>query len=214
MLDQSRYETMLIEKQDGIAIITLNRPERLNAVNGVMHSELMQFSLDIQADTDVRAAVLTGAGRAFCAGGDFGPGSRMAPKSGLPMMQEARRIVDNLLDLEKPIVAAVNGAATGLGATIALLCDSKYNAIERYWAGLAKSWNGYLLSSMDAAISRAGNFCWKGVRTIASLVDAIYVKGVKICRGEKRGLEQRLQRSTDLIWWDITIHPKWYFYNF
>lgn len=123
MLDQSKYETMLIEKQDGIAIITLNRPERLNAVNGAMHSELMQISLDLQADTDVRATVLTGAGRAFCAGGDFGPGSRMAPKSGLPMMQEARRIVDNLLDLEKPIVAAVNGAATGLGATIALFCD-------------------------------------------------------------------------------------------
>ena len=84
---------------------------------------------------------------------------------------------------------------------------SKYNAIERYWAGLEKSWNGYLLSSMDTVISRAGNFCWKGMRTIASLVDAIYEKGVKICGSEKRGLEQRLQRSTDLSWWDITIHP-------
>ena len=84
---------------------------------------------------------------------------------------------------------------------------SKYNAIERYWAGLEKSWNGYLLSTVDTVISRAGNFCWKGMRTIASLVDAIYEKGVKICGSEKRGLEQRLQRSTDLIWWDITIHP-------
>ncbi len=123
MLNQDNYETILIEKQDGIAILTLNRPERLNAVNGVMHSELMQISLDVQADPEVRAAVITGAGRAFCAGGDFGPGSRMAPKSGMPMMQEARRIVDNLLDLEKPIVSAVNGPAAGLGATIALFCD-------------------------------------------------------------------------------------------
>jgi enoyl-CoA hydratase len=127
VLDQQRYETILIDKQDGIAVLTLNRPERLNAVNGAMHSELMQLFLDIQADTDVRAAVLTGAGRAFCAGGDFS-GASMASKSGLSMMQEARRIVDNLLDLEKPIIAAVNGHAVGLGATIALTCDVVFAA--------------------------------------------------------------------------------------
>ena len=123
MLRQEDYETIKIEKQDGIAILTLNRPERLNAVNGAMHSELMSLFLDVQADTEVRAAVLTGAGRAFCAGGDFGGGAVMRSKTGLGMMQEARRIVDNLLDCEKPIVAAVNGAAAGLGATVALLCD-------------------------------------------------------------------------------------------
>jgi len=85
---------------------------------------------------------------------------------------------------------------------------SKYNAIERYWAGLEKSWNGYLLSTVDTVINRAGNFCWKGKRTIACLVDAIYKKGVKLCGHEKRDLEQRLERSTKLLWWDITIHPK------
>lgn len=85
---------------------------------------------------------------------------------------------------------------------------SKYNAIERYWAGLEKSWNGYLLSTVDTVISRAGNFCWKGMRTIASLMDAVYEKGVKIGGSEKRDLEHRLERSTDLQWWDITIHPK------
>jgi enoyl-CoA hydratase len=123
MLRQENYETIQIEKDNGVAILRLNRPERLNAVNGAMHSELMQLFLDVQADSEVRAAVLTGAGRAFCAGGDFGGGSDMRSKSGLTMMQEARRIVDNLLDCEKPIVSAVNGAAAGLGATIALLCD-------------------------------------------------------------------------------------------
>jgi enoyl-CoA hydratase len=122
MLQQEKYETILVEKQQDVAILTLNRPERLNAVNGAMHSELMTLFMDVQADPDVKAAVLTGAGRGFCAGGDFS-GSRMAPKSGLSMMQEARRIVDNLLDLEKPIIAAVNGPAVGLGATVALCCD-------------------------------------------------------------------------------------------
>lgn len=123
MLRQENYETIQIEKDNGVAILRLNRPERLNAVNGAMHSELMQVFLDVQADAEIRAAILTGAGRAFCAGGDFGGGSNMRSKSGLTMMQEARRIVDNLLDCEKPIVCAVNGAAAGLGATIALLCD-------------------------------------------------------------------------------------------
>ncbi|MBK7126927.1 MAG: enoyl-CoA hydratase/isomerase family protein [Dehalococcoidia bacterium] len=123
MLRQENYETIQIEKEGGVAILRLNRPERLNAVNGAMHSELMALFLDVQADPDVRAAVLTGAGRAFSAGGDFGGGSDMRSKSGLTMMQEARRIVDNLLDCEKPIVSAVNGAAAGLGATVALLCD-------------------------------------------------------------------------------------------
>jgi enoyl-CoA hydratase len=123
MLRQENYETIQIEKKDGLAILTLNRPERLNAVNGAMHSELTTIFLDVQSDPDVRAAVLTGAGRAFCAGGDFSGGSNMAPKTGMSMMQEARRIVDNLLDCEKPIVCALNGAAAGLGATVALCCD-------------------------------------------------------------------------------------------
>ena len=85
---------------------------------------------------------------------------------------------------------------------------SKYNAIERYWAGLEKSWNGYLLSTVDTVINRAGNFYWKGMRTMACLVDVIYEKGVKLCGNEKRSLEHRLQRSTELNWWDITIPPK------
>jgi len=85
---------------------------------------------------------------------------------------------------------------------------SKYNAIERYWAGLEKSWNGYLLSTTDAVINRAGNFYWKGMRTMACLVDAIYEKGVKLCGTEKKALEHRLDRSAELNWWDITVHPK------
>ena len=85
---------------------------------------------------------------------------------------------------------------------------SKYNAIERYWAGLEKSWNGYLLSTVDTVINRAGNFYWKGMRTMACLIDAIYEKGVKLCNPEKRDLEHRLERSEKLNWWDIAIHPK------
>lgn len=85
---------------------------------------------------------------------------------------------------------------------------SKYNGVERYWAGLEKSWNGYLLDTVDTVLNRARNFAWKGVRTVTLLLEGIYEKGVRVCGGKKKELEQRLQRSVALKWWDITIHPK------
>lgn len=84
---------------------------------------------------------------------------------------------------------------------------SKYNGIERYWAGLEKSWNGYLLDTVDNVLHRAANFLWKGFKATASLIDSIYEKGVKVCGKGKKALEQRLKRSSTLPWWDITICP-------
>jgi hypothetical protein len=85
---------------------------------------------------------------------------------------------------------------------------SKYNAIERYWGGLEKSWNGYLLHSVNAVLNRSANFLWKGVRATVRLLDAVYEKGIKLCKKENKELEQRLQRSPELPWYDITIKPK------
>jgi len=84
---------------------------------------------------------------------------------------------------------------------------SKYNSIERYWAGLEKSWNGYLLDTVETVLNRAGNFFWKGLRTVTRLLDAPYKKGVKVCGNAKLDLEQRLKRAPALHWWDITITP-------
>lgn len=84
---------------------------------------------------------------------------------------------------------------------------SKYNSIERYWAGLEKSWNGYLLDTVDTVLNRAGNFLWKGFRTATQLLETAYEKGIKVCGKEKLELEKRLQRSSVLPWWDITIQP-------
>ena len=85
---------------------------------------------------------------------------------------------------------------------------SKYNGIERYWAGLEKSWNGYLLDTVNTVLNRAANFFWKGVSATVKLLDAVYEKGIKVVGKEKVALEQRLQRSPTLPWWDITICPK------
>jgi hypothetical protein len=98
-------------------------------------------------------------------------------------------------------------ALTGLSVRLVYYppYHSKYNAIERYWAGLEKSWNGYLLSTVETIIKRARNFCWKDVQTTACLIQAVYEKGVKLYGEEKKELELKLNRSATLRWWDITI---------
>ena len=125
-LDQKQYETMLIEKRDdGVALVTLNRPERHNAVTGVMHTELAQLPADIQDDPAVQAVVITGAGRSFCSGADVqdGMGGGGGARTDLGLEGEARDIVDGFLSLDKPVITAVKGYALGLGATVALLGD-------------------------------------------------------------------------------------------
>lgn len=88
---------------------------------------------------------------------------------------------------------------------------SKYNSIERFWAGLEKSWNGYLLCNVIAVLSRAATFAWKETQPIVKLLDTVYEKGIKLCTKEKIALENRLYRSAELPWWDITIYPKMVF---
>jgi enoyl-CoA hydratase/carnithine racemase len=127
MADYSRYKCIKVEKADKVATVTLNRPDSLNAVNDALHHELVTIWMDLAEDDEVNAIVLTGAGRAFCAGGDIkgmASGSFVSgQKARLATPAHARRIVQNMLDVEQPIIGAINGAAVGLGATIALLCD-------------------------------------------------------------------------------------------
>lgn len=84
---------------------------------------------------------------------------------------------------------------------------SKYNAIERYWAGLEKSWNGYLLESVNTVLNRAGNFAWKGIHATVNLLRNVYEKGIRVCGNEKIQMEKRLKRSERLPLYDITIEP-------
>jgi enoyl-CoA hydratase len=132
--DYSDYEFLRIEVVDRVATLTINRPDRLNAVNTPLHHEIEQIWLDLAADNDVNAIVFTGAGRAFCAGGDIkgmaegsfvGASGKIGRGRGRGPIAAAngRRLVENMLDVEQPIIGAINGDAIGLGATLALLCD-------------------------------------------------------------------------------------------
>ena len=122
--DQS-YSRFTFEREGRVlkAFITSDHP--VNGVDGPMHDELARVFTDLQRDSESDIIVLAAKGRAFCAGGDFQWFQRQIddPASFRAIAWDAKRIVSSLLEMEKPILCRLNGAAAGLGATIALLCD-------------------------------------------------------------------------------------------
>lgn len=123
--DLPDYRTILLERRGRLLVMTLNRPEALNAVNLDLHDELPEALAFAGRDNGSDVVLLTGAGRAFSAGGDI---AHMEHNAANPHLfdheaRQAKRIVSALLDIEKPVVCRMNGHAVGLGASIALLCD-------------------------------------------------------------------------------------------
>src|SRR5579884_3032411 len=112
-------------RDDGVLLITLDRPEVYNAADETMHAELARVWRDVSADPDTRVAVVTGAGRAFSAGGDLAMVERMAGDYDrvTHMLAEMSDLVYNLLDCAKPVVSAINGVAVGAGLVVAVLAD-------------------------------------------------------------------------------------------
>lgn len=126
--DYSRYRYLSIQKDNGIATLTLNQPDNRNAIHAEMHAELEHVWLDLAGDRSVNVILFTGAGKTFSAGGDI---KRMASRFGtdegwefsLVTPANTRRLFQNILEVEQPIICAVNGDAVGLGATLALFSD-------------------------------------------------------------------------------------------
>lgn len=118
-------ETILLERRGRLLVVTLNRPDTLNAFNLALHNEMVEALLFAKDDPGSDLVLLTGAGRAFSAGGDLDhiANSAAHPELFDHEVQIARTIVLTLLDIAKPVVCRMNGHAVGLGATIALLCD-------------------------------------------------------------------------------------------
>lgn len=126
MIEYKEYRHLLFERRPhGVLLITINRPERLNAANDRLHWELTQVWLTLDRDPDTRVAVVTGAGRAFSAGGDLEMVEANAsdPKRLANTVREASDLVYNLINLDKPVISAINGVAVGAGLVVALLAD-------------------------------------------------------------------------------------------
>jgi enoyl-CoA hydratase/carnithine racemase len=121
------YETLLFDMKDGVATVCLNRPERMNAWNAAMARDLTQALTRCDEDDEIRSVVLTGTGRAFCAGADLGGGEKTFSSDA---RGERRRDIPPVYPntIRKPVIAALNGHAIGVGITYPMLCDIRFVA--------------------------------------------------------------------------------------
>lgn len=124
------FETLLYEVADNVATITFNRPEKMNTWNGTVAAELSAALLDANTDSNVRAVVLTGAGRAFCAGADLeGGGNTFSNRERREQPEPGENVrTFHPYEIDKPVIAAINGAAVGVGMTYPMLCDIRLAA--------------------------------------------------------------------------------------
>ena len=117
------FETIKYETKDGIVIITVNRPQALNALNPQVLDELYKAFEDFEADENADVAILTGEGRAFVAGADIVAMSTMSTLEGRNLGIKGHKLMNYMENIEKPIIAAVNGFALGGGCELAMACD-------------------------------------------------------------------------------------------
>lgn len=185
------YETILYEVEEGILTLTLNRPEALNAFNHQMLHEMMDACDRADADDAVKAIVVTGAGRAFCAGADLASGgdtfnadARSDRASGL-QPDGGGRLTLRLHELNKPIIAAVNGAAVGVGVTMTLAMDirlasenAKFGFVFARRGIVPEACSSYFLPRI-VGISQALEWCYSGrVFPAAEALDGGLVKSL------------------------------------
>jgi len=126
MTDYSAYNHLLFErKPNGVLLITINRPQVFNATNAALHKQLSRLWLDIGDDPETRVVVITGAGKAFSAGGDLDHIASYGKNfdTVTNVMKEAADLVYNMINCDKPIISAINGVAVGAGLAVALMAD-------------------------------------------------------------------------------------------
>ena len=169
------YTQILFDVDDHVATITLNRPDRLNAFTGAMLNELIDAFDRTDADDDVRAVIVTGAGRGFCAGADLGSGGDTFAKGGSDVQTDAGVPRDGgglvslrIYDSKKPVIGAINGAAVGVGVTMTLPMDirlasehAKFGFVFARRGIVPEACSSWFLPSL-VGISQAAEWCYSG----------------------------------------------------
>lgn len=169
------FETLLLEKKDGIAVLTLNRPDRMNAFDQPMEAEFVQALQELDQDEEVRVLVVTGAGKSFCAGADvwrMSPEERERKPKGAEEFRRGFRniqgVILGLQRLEKPTIAMINGAAVGGGFDLACACDLRVGSEKARFMvaftriGLFPGWGGTWLYPRIIGIPKAAEMLFTG----------------------------------------------------
>jgi len=167
------YECLLYEAKDGIATLTLNRPERLNALGGTLRQDLFDAVTRAGADPEVRVMVVTGAGKGFCSGGDVkAMGEAKAAQRERPLIEKIAPGRDRTLlamrEAPQPIIAAVNGAAAGAGMNLALGCDIRIASTAAKFTqafvkrGLHPDWGGTYFLPRVVGMAKACEMIFTG----------------------------------------------------
>ncbi len=172
------YEDMTFEKEEGIAIVTFNRPEKLNALSAGINKGLMEAIREVEQDSDIRVIIITGAGeRGFCSGADVStmgaeaPGEKTRPTESRTDRKEPTTFrISMLRSIDKPVIAAVNGVAAGAGLSIALACDIRIASENASFIsafikrGLAGRYGVTYLLPRIMGIAQALELMWTGDR--------------------------------------------------
>lgn len=186
------YECLRFSRRGRVLTVALNRPEQRNAVNARLHTELSRVFVDLQQDPDSDVIVLTGEGAAFCAGGDIDWMQSHVddPSAFERMAREGKDIVFTQLDLEKPLICKLNGHATGLGASLALLSDIVVAAAEakigdpHVSVGLVAGDGGALIWPQVVGFAKARKYLFTGELLTAHEAERIGLVTDVVARAE------------------------------
>ncbi|MEM7105683.1 MAG: enoyl-CoA hydratase/isomerase family protein [Bacteroidota bacterium] len=149
--------TVLFEKKGQVGVITLNRPDRYNAANTVLVKELLEVLDHVKDNDDIRAVVITGAGKGFCAGADMAEFGMVSPEEGRDyLINNYQPLMQKITTMPKPVIAAVNGTGAGVGASLALACDFRVMS-ER---------SGILFAFINVGLGPDGGGSWLLARQI------------------------------------------------
>ena len=207
-----KWEFVLLEREEKVATLTLNRPDKLNAFGGNMRQEILEALEDACQDKEIRAIVITGAGKAFCAGGDvneFVAGtSQIVPQEATSEKPTMSKIVLLINTAEKPVIASVNGVAAGGGCNLALACDIRIASDRARFSevftkrGAHPDWGGIYFLPRLVSYAKAAELIFTGDVINAQEALRIGLVNQVVPHDElspaTRGLAQKIARNAPL----------------
>jgi enoyl-CoA hydratase len=199
------FQQLAFERRDdGVLLITINRPEKYNAADEQLHGELARVWADVSTDPLTRVAVVTGAGKAFSAGGDLAMVERMAGdhERVANMLGEMSDLVYNMVNCEKPIVSAINGVAVGAGLVVALLADISICAEDARLGdghvklGVAAGDHAAIIWPLLAGMAKARYYLLTGEMLDGAEAERIGL--VSMCRPREQVLDEAMRVAASL----------------